>query len=110
MAIEELRKKYGLDQRSKEVYCSVCGKKIRVPTMYSEKTRNEVLHPFCATATILLTQWLIHHDWHVSSIEAKPPHEFYCPDCFPKGTPEYHKSAACDDWCKQAEEWMNEEN
>lgn len=77
--------------------------------MYSEEVRNEVLHPFCATATILTSQWLIHHGWHVSSIEAEPPHMYYCQKCFPKGTPEYHESPHAAEWCKQAEEWMNKE-
>ena len=106
---EQFRKRWGLDKRSHEVKCSVCGKTMTVPTMYSEKVRNEVLHPFCATATILTSQWLMHHGWHVSSIEANPPHMYYCPDCFPKGTPEYHESPHAAEWCKQAEEWMKKE-
>lgn len=110
MTIVELKKKYGLDQRSHEVACSVCGKKIVAPTMYSEKERNAILHPYCCAATVLTCQWLIHHGWHVSSIEANPPHQYYCPDCFPKGIPEYHKAPYAADWCDQAEKWMKEEN
>lgn len=81
---EQFRKKFGLGKRSNEVKCSVCGKTMTVPTMYSENVRNDVLHPFCATATILISQWLMHHGWHVSSIEANPPHMYYCPRLFPQ--------------------------
>lgn len=108
MTLKELREKYGLNKRTEVVKCSVCGKELQVPSMYSEKDRTAYLKPYCPTAVILVCQWLIHHGWHVSSIEARPPHQYYCPDCFPKGTPEYHKSSACDAWCEQAEKWMKE--
>jgi len=107
MTKEELLRKFGLDSRVGLVKCSVCGKTLKVPNMYAEKERAK-LTPYCATTTILHVQWLIHHGWHVGSLEANPPHQFYCPDCFPKGTPEYSRRDYGADWCKQAEEWMNE--
>ena len=110
MTIVELKEKLGMNSRVGKVKCCRCGKELQIPNMYSDKERREYLKPYCPTAVILVCQWLIHHGWHISSLEAKPPHMYYCPDCFPKGTSEYHKSKECDAWCEQAEKWMKENN
>ena len=109
MTTKELREKYGLDSRVGLVKCKSCGKELEVPNMYGEKER-ALLEPYCPTTVILTVQWLIHHGWHVTKHEANPPGAFFCPDCFPKGQPEYTKSICCEDWCNQAEKWMKDNN
>ena len=104
--INELRKRLDFDSRVGKVKCKTCGKELEVPNMYSERDRNAVLKPYCCATTVLHVQWLIHHGWHVSNYDADPAGAFYCPDCFPKGTPEFSRSAAGKDWCEQAERWM----
>ena len=104
----ELRKRLGLDSRVGKVRCKVCGKELEVPNMYREEERNAVLTPYCSTTTVLHVQWLIGHGWHVSTYDAEPAGAFYCPDCFPKGTPEYSQRPYCKDWCEQAGRWMRE--
>ena len=109
-AIQKLRKRLGMDSRVGQVKCHKCGKTLDIPNMYSEKERNAVLKPYCCATTVLIVQWLIHHGWHVTTHDANPAGAFFCPDCFPKGQPEYSRSAAGQDWCKQAEQWMKENN
>ena len=106
MTIAELKEKIGLNSRVGKVKCCRCGKTLDTPNMYGKDLA--ILEPYCCAATVLIVQWLIHYGWHISTIEANPPHMYYCPDCFPKGTPEFHKSAECDAWCEQAEKWMKE--
>lgn len=106
--MQDLRKRLGLNSRVGKVTCKVCGKELKVPNMYSKKERDIVLKPYCCATTVLHVQWLIHHGWHVSSYEANPAGAFYCPNCFPKGTPEFSRREYGKDWCEQAEKWMNE--
>lgn len=108
--IEELRKRYGMSSRVGKVSCKGCGKQLEVPNMYSEKERNDVLKPYCCSSVVLIIQWLIHHGWHVTTRDANPSGAYFCPDCFPKGQPEYNESPAGAEWCKQAEGWMKENN
>ena len=107
--MKKLRTMFGMNKRTHIVRCKRCGKELLSPAMYSEKER-EVLQPYCCTATVLTVQWLIGHGWHVTTYDADPPGAYYCPDCFPQGQPEYSRRPYCDDWCRQAEQWMNENN
>ena len=109
MTFKELKEKLNMDKRVGKVKCYGCGKEIEVPNMYSQQDRNKLV-PYCCATTILLTQWLIHHGWHVTTFEANPSGKFFCPDCFPEGTPEYSKRECGADWCEQAERWMKENN
>lgn len=106
--LDQLRRRYGMDSRIGRVKCSRCGKELEVPNMYSEKERNAVLSPYCCATTVLHVQWLIHHGWHVTTYEADPAAAFFCPDCFPKGQPEFSRRPYGADWCRQAEAWMKE--
>lgn len=87
-----------------EISCCRCGKKIDAPYMFSSKERNK-LHPFCATTTIAISQWLMKHGWHVTRFDTIPSNAYICDDCY-KGEPEYLKSIHCDEWCEQMEEWI----
>ena len=109
MTIKELKEKYGMNSRIGKVKCYSCGKELEVPNMYSEKDR-KLLEPYCCATTVLMVQWLLHHGWHVTTHEADPSGAYFCPDCFPKGQPEYSKSPYGEDWCDQAEKWMKENN
>jgi ribosomal protein S27E len=106
--LDELRKRYGFSSRVGRVSCKVCGKEIETPNIISDKER-EVLNPYCATHTIFLTQWLLHHGWHVTRWDTNPSGAFLCPDCY-AGQPEYHEAPYAADWCEQAEKWMHENN
>lgn len=105
----EIRKWFGLDSRIGKVKCNVCGKELEVPNMYSEEER-AILKPYCCATTVLHVQWLIHHGWHVSNYDADPAGAYYCPDCFPKGTPEFSSREYGKGWCEQAAAWMKENN
>jgi len=107
--IDELRKRYGFSSRTGHVRCKWCGKVIEAPNIIRDEER-KVLKPYCATHTIFLTQWLLHHGWHVTKFgEANPSGAFLCPDCY-AGQPEYHEAPYAADWCEQAEKWMRENN
>jgi len=106
--LDELRKRYGFNSRVGRVKCKMCGKELEVPNIISDNER-EVLKPHCATYTIFLTQWLLHHGWHPTKLEANTSGAFLCPDCY-AGQPEYHEAPYAADWCKQAEKWMHENN
>lgn len=95
-----------MDSRVGKVKCKGCGRALKIPNMYGKNLA--VLTPYCPTATIFTVQWLIHHGWHITTFEANPSGAYFCPDCFPKDQPEYHRSSECDAWCEQAEKWMNE--
>lgn len=89
--------------------CSVCGRELDTPNLFSQKDRDEVLKSFCPSSTVLFTQWLIHHGWHVSkSDNIYYGGSFFCPDCFPKGLPEYSGDEIGKEWCVDAERWMRE--
>lgn len=109
MTIKELKEKLGMNSRVGKVKCKGCGKELTVPNMYSDKER-ALLKPYCCSIVVLVVQWLIHHGWHVTTYEANPPASYFCPDCFPKGQPEYSRSPYGKDWCEQAEKWMRENN
>lgn len=106
---QEIRKRFGMDSRVGKVKCNKCGKELEIPNMFSEKERNAVLKPYCCATTVLISQWLIHHGWHVTSRDANPSGAYLCPDCY-EGQPEYSRHPHGEDWCKQAEEWMKENN
>lgn len=107
MTIEELKNRYGFNSKTSKVRCFKCWKELEMPNMLSEKLRKEVLRPYCPTGTVFTIGWLITHGWHCTRHEADPSGAFLCPDCYEEGTPEYIKTKFVDDWCKQAEDWMN---
>lgn len=96
-----------MNSRTQTVKCSCCGKELTVPNMYRGKDLHN-LKPYCCASTVLIVQWMLHHGWHVTTMEADPPGAYYCQDCFPEGTKEFHKMEAATSWCEQAEKWMNE--
>lgn len=110
MTRQEIRHKLGLDRKTHNVKCYHCGKELETPTLYSQVDRDKVLKPWCCASTVFTTQWIIHHGWHVTTLEANPAQAFFCDECFhkcfPMGTPEYSKREYGADWCRQAEEWV----
>lgn len=106
MTFEELRKKFGLDSRVGRVACKSCGKELEVPNMYGKE--RELLTPFCGSTVMLHIHWLLYHGWHVTNREANPPDTYFCPNCFPKGQPEYKLYHDYDPWIEQASTWMKE--
>lgn len=103
--LQEIRKRFGMDSRVIKVKCYKCGKELEAPRMFSEKERDAVLKPYCCASTVLTTQWLIYHGWHVTKHEATPSGAYLCHDCY-EGQPEFSRQPYCEDWCKQAEAWM----
>lgn len=96
---------YSKSNKSK-AKCSVCGKEIEIPNMYSEK-KLSILSPYCCSTTVFIVQWLIHNGWHVRNLGVQDNHPYYCNDCWIDGTPEYKKADYGDAWCKQVENLMN---
>ena len=107
MDYAEIKKRLGMNSRTETVKCSCCGKELTVPNMYKRKDL-DILKPYCGAATVLTIQWMIHHGWHITALDAHHKSYFYCPDCFPEGTPEYQEAPYAKDWCEQAEKWMKE--
>lgn len=107
MNYTEIKKRLGMNSRTETVKCSCCGKELTIPNMYKRKDL-DILKPYCGAATLLTVQWMLHHGWHVATMQADSPGAYYCPDCFPKGTPEYHETEDVASWCEQAEKWMKE--
>lgn len=104
MNYTEIKKRLGMNSRTETVKCSYCGKELTIPNMYKRKDL-DILKPYCGAATLLTVQWMIHHGWHITT---QGDELFYCPDCFPEGTPEYQEAPYAKDWCEQAEKWMKE--
>ena len=96
MNVGELKEKLGMNSRTSIYKCSCCGKEIIVPNMYKEKDIRSI-KPFCMASTYLTFQWMIHHGWHISRENRG---NFYCPDCFPEGTPEMEEHPAAKEWCE----------
>lgn len=86
--------------------CFKCGKTIEVPKLYLQKDRDACLKPYCCAATVFMVQYLIHEGWHVRNLGLSDRHPYFCPDCWKEGTPEYSRSAYCDDWYQQSQEWL----
>lgn len=93
--------------RKKIAKCAVCSDEIEFPFL-REVDRKKVLSPYCCTGTVFITQWLIHHGWHVRNLGIDDSHPFICPNCWKEGTPEYTAKEYGKEWCEQAEKWMNE--
>lgn len=96
-----------MTKKTRHVRCRKCGKEIEIPNLALEKTRKEVLSPFCCAYTLFTVQWLVHHGWHVRDLGLTDSHPYFCPDCWEDGTPEYEKRDYGEVWCKQAQAWMN---
>lgn len=107
MDYSEIKKRLGMNSRTETVKCSRCGKELTVPNMYREEDLKG-LNPYCPTSTVLIVQWILHHGWHVATMRANPPGAYYCPDCFPEGTREFHETEDAAPWCEQAGKWMRE--
>lgn len=96
---------HNIRNKPNKVKCSVCGKELEVPNMYSEKDRSK-LSPFCCAATVFTVQWLVHHGWHVRNLGLHDSHPYYCNDCWVDG-PEYEKKEYGASWCEQLEKLLN---
>lgn len=104
--VKELMDRLNMNSRTTVYRCKCCGKEITVPNMYKDKDRRSI-SPYCGSSTFLTIQWIIRHGWHVAKEERG---NFYCPDCFPKGTLEMEEHPAAKEWCEQLEKWMKENN
>lgn len=88
------------------VKCNKCGKTMEIPNLMNDKTRAEVLFPFCCSFSVYVVQWLIHHGWHVRNLGIGDSHPYFCPDCWKEGTPEYEARDYGKQWCEQAQSWL----
>lgn len=89
------------------VKCSKCGSTLGVPNLMQQNTREKILSPYCCAFTLFCVQWLIHHGWHVRNLGLTDCHPYLCPDCWEEGTPEYEKQDYGEEWCKQAQVWLD---
>lgn len=94
--------------KAHKVKCHKCGKEMLIPNMMSSETRNEVLDPYCCAYTSFCVQWLVHHGWHVRNLGVTDSHPYFCPDCWEEGTPEYEAKDYGEQWCKQAQAWVEQ--
>lgn len=96
-----------MTNKKRYVRCHKCGKEIEIPNLTLEKTRMEVLRPYCCAYTLFTVQWLVYHGWHVRNLGLTDSHPYFCPDCWEDGTPEYEKHDCGEAWCEQAQKWLN---
>lgn len=99
-----------MTSKTHTVKCHKCGNELEMPNMTMEKTRKEVLTPFCCAYSVFSVQWLIHHGWHVRNLGLTDSHPYFCPDCWEDGTPEYNATDYGKQWCEQAEKWIEQTN